>query len=54
MKKSRELHRVKIEDIKHQTANRIGKKNDLLERQEQKSLDSLRYASWINQQFSSP
>ena len=53
-KNSRELHRVKSEEVKRQTAKRIGKKNDLRERQQQKSLDSFKDASWLNQQFYSP
>ena len=53
-KKIRELHRVKIEEFKHQKANRIGKKNDLRERQQQKLLDIFKYAYWLNQQFHSP
>ena len=50
-KKSRELHRVKNEEVKCQTAKRIGKKNELRERQQQKTLDIFKYASWLNQQF---
>ena len=53
-KKSRELHRVKIEERKRQTAKRIGKNNDLRELQQHKSLDSFKYASWLNQQFHYP
>ena len=53
-KKSRELHHVKSEEVKGQTANRIGKNNDLRERQKQKSLDGFKNASWLNQQFHSP
>ena len=50
-KKSRELHRVKSEEFKCQTAKRIGKKNYLRERQKQKSLHTFKYAYWINQQL---
>ena len=46
-KKSRELHRVKSEEVKRQTAKRICKKNDLRERQKQKSLNIFKDASWI-------
>ena len=53
-KKSREWHRVKNEEVKCQTAKRIGKKNELRERQQQKLLDSFKYASWLNQQFYPP
>ena len=49
-KKSRELHRVKSEEVKRQTEKRIGKKNDLRELQQQKSLDSFKDESWLNQQ----
>ena len=50
-KNSRELHRVKSEEVKRQTANQIVKKNNLRERQQQNSLDSFKDTSWINQQF---
>ena len=50
-KNSIELHRVKSEEIKLQTAKRIGKKNDLRERQQQKSLDSFKDTYWLNQQL---
>ena len=53
-KNSRELHRVKSEEVNHQTENRIGKNNDLRERQQHKSLDSFKYAYWLNQKFYSP
>ena len=53
-KKSRELHRVKSEEVKRQREKRIGKKNDLRERQKQKLLDSFKYASCLNQQLYSP
>ena len=53
-KKSRELHRVKSEEVKRQTAKRIGKKNYLRERQQQKSLDIFKDASWLNQKLYSP
>ena len=49
-KKSRELHRVKSEEVKRQTAKQIGKNNDLRERQQHKSLDSFKDESWLNQQ----
>ena len=48
---SRELHCVKSEEVKRQTANIIGKNNDLRERQQHKLLGSFRYSSWLNQQF---
>ena len=50
-KKSKELHRVKNEEVKRQTANLIGKNNDLRERQQHKLLGSFRYSSWLNQKF---
>ena len=48
------MHHVKGEEVKFQTAKRIGKKNDLRERQQHKSLDSFNNASWLNQQSYSP
>ena len=48
------MHRVKIEEVKRQIAKQIGKNNDLRERQQQNSLDSFKYLSWLNQQFYSP
>ena len=53
-KKSRELHCVKSEEVKRQTAKRIGKNNYLRERQQHDFLDSSKYASWLNQQVYSP
>ena len=53
-KKSRELYRVKSEEVKRQIAKRIGKKNDFRERQQQKSLDSFKDASCLDQKFFSP
>ena len=53
-KNSRELHRVKSEEVKRQTEKKIVKKNDFRERQQHKSIHSLKYLSWINQQFYSP
>ena len=53
-KKSRDLHRVKSEEVKRQTENQIGTKNDLRERQQQNLLDSFKDAYWLNQQFYSP
>ena len=53
-KNSRELHRVKREEVNHQTENRIGKNNDLRERQQHKSIDSSKYSYWLNQKFYSP
>ena len=50
-KKSTELHRVKSEEVKRQTAKRVGKNNGLRERQQQKSIDSFKDASWLNQQL---
>ena len=50
-KNSTDLHRVKSEEVKRQREKRIGKKNDLRERQKQKLLDSFKYASWLNQQL---
>ena len=49
MKKSRYLHRVKSEEVKCQSEKQIGKNNDLRERQQHKSLDSFKDASWLNQ-----
>ena len=40
------MHRVKSEEVKRQTSKRIGKENDLRESQQQKLLDSFKYASW--------
>ena len=48
------MHRVKSEEVNHQTAKRIGKNNNLRERQHQKSLDSFKGEFWLNQQFYSP
>ena len=43
-KKSRELHRVKSEEVNRQTSKKIGKNNDLMERQQHKLLDSFKDA----------
>ena len=48
------MHRAESDEVKRQTENRIGKKNDLRERQQHKSLDSFKDASWLNQQLYSP
>ena len=48
------MHRVKSEEVNHQTAKRIGKNNNLRERQQQKLLDSVKNTSWINQKFYFP
>ena len=53
-KNSRELHHVQSEEVRCQRANRIGKNNDPREHQQQNSLDSFKYASFLNQQFYSP
>ena len=46
-KKSRELHRVKNEEVKLQTAKRIGKNNDLREIQQHKFLDRFKDAFFL-------
>ena len=52
--KDRETHRVKTENIKIQTAKRLGKKNGLKYQQLVQTLAKFKDASWLHQQFTSP
>ena len=52
--KSRETHRVKTENIKIQTAKRLGKNNAFKDQQLVHKLANFKYASWIHQQFTPP
>ena len=45
------MHRVKSEEVKCKKAKRIVEKNGLRERKKQKSIDSFKDTSWINQKF---
>ena len=53
-KKARETHCVKTENIKIQTAKRLGKKNALKYQQLVHTLAKFKDASWLQQKFTSP
>ena len=52
-KKAREIHQVKTEKIKIQTAKRLGKKNALKYQQLVQTLAKFKDALWLHQQFTS-
>ena len=53
-KKARETHCVKTENIKIQTAKRLGKKSALKYQQLVHTLAKFKDASWLHQKFTSP
>ena len=53
-KKAKETHRVKSEEVKHQTAKRLAKKTDQKEQQLLKLLKAFKSAAWLHQQHRSP